>query len=93
LLNTGVVTEMALSSSPITNVWNNVGGFTWSGKDPELASDFSVTNVTHDLEISRLANIMGRDFSTSFKIRSAAIIINETAAKIFGVEKSSRVNL
>jgi len=78
---------MALSSSPITDVWNNVGGFTWSGKDPELASDFSVTNVTHDF--GTLVNwqiIRGRDFSRSFKSDSAAIIINETAAKYLGLK-------
>jgi len=87
LLNTGVVSEMALSSSPITNVWNNVGGFTWDGKDPELASDFSVTNVTYDF--GNLVNwqmIMGRDFSRSFKSDSAAIIINETAANYLGLK-------
>jgi ABC-type antimicrobial peptide transport system permease subunit len=87
LLNTGVVSEMALSSSPITNVWNNVGGFTWSGKDPELASDFSVTNITYDF--GNLVNwqiIDGRDFSRSFKSDSAAIIINETAARYLGLK-------
>jgi len=87
LLNTGVVSAMALSSSPITDVWNNVGGFTWSGKDPELASDFSMTNVTYDF--GNLVNwqmMMGRDFSRSFKSDSAAIIINETAAKYLGLK-------
>ncbi len=87
LINTGMVSEMALSSSPITDVWNNVGGFTWSGKDLELASDFSVTNVTYDF--GNLVNwqmIMGRDFSRSFKSDSAAIIINETAAKYLGLK-------
>jgi putative ABC transport system permease protein len=87
LLNTGVVSEMALSSSPITSVWNNVGGFTWTGKDPELASDFSVTNVTYDFgSLTSWQMIMGRDFSRSFKSDSAAIIINETAAKYLGLK-------
>ncbi|HLZ17644.1 MAG TPA: FtsX-like permease family protein, partial [Cyclobacteriaceae bacterium] len=82
LLNTGAVSEMAFSSSPITDVWNNVGGFTWSGKDPELASDFSVTNVTRDFgDLVGWQIIAGRDFSRSFKSDSAALIINETAAK------------
>ena len=34
LLATGVVDNMAQSSSPTTDVWSNQIGFTWEGKDP-----------------------------------------------------------
>jgi putative ABC transport system permease protein len=82
LLNTGMISEMALSSSPLTAVWNNVGGYTWVGKDPELSSDFAVTQVTHDF--GKLASwnfLAGRDFSKSFTTDSLGVILNETAAK------------
>ena len=32
LLNTGVVLDVALSSNPVTDVWNNSGGFSWKGQ-------------------------------------------------------------
>jgi putative ABC transport system permease protein len=82
LLNTGMVAEMAMSSSPLTAVWNNVGGFTWVGKDPELESSFAVTTVTHDFgKTVGWQFIAGRDFSKSFATDSLGLILNETAAK------------
>jgi putative ABC transport system permease protein len=82
LLNTGVVAEMAMSSSPLTAIWNNVGGFTWQGKDPELASDFAVTRVTHDFgKLASWQLLAGRDFSKAFPSDSLGVILNETAAK------------
>ena len=82
LLNTGAVAEMAMSSSPLTAIWNMVGGFTWQGKDPNLAADFAISKVTHDF--GKMANwqlLAGRDFSKAFATDSMGIILNETAAK------------
>jgi putative ABC transport system permease protein len=87
LLNTGVVEEMAMSSSPLTAVWNNNGGYSWQGKDPESPADFSATYVDH--EFGKLVGwkfISGRDFSKDLRSDSTAIIINETAAKHLGFE-------
>jgi len=82
LLNTGAVSEMATSTSPLTAVWNDIGGFNWKGKDPELASDFSVTHISHEFGKTVGWNfIAGRDFSRDRKSDSASIVINETAAK------------
>ena len=82
LLNTGAVAEMAMSSSPLTAIWNMVNGFTWQGKDPELASNFAISKVTHDF--GKMANwqlLAGRDFSKAFATDSLGLILNETAAK------------
>ncbi|GAB3919335.1 ABC transporter permease [Larkinella terrae] len=87
LLNTGVVAGVELSSSPLTAVWNNVGGFKWKGKNPELASDFSITEVSYGF--GQLVNwqlIAGRDFSRAFATDSTKMIINETAAKYLGLK-------
>ena len=85
LLNTGMVSSMALSSSPLTAVWNNMGGFSWKGKDPEADSDFGLTFVTHDFgKMVDWQFVDGRDYSKAFATDSNCIVINETAAKYLG---------
>ncbi|WP_337044678.1 FtsX-like permease family protein [Emticicia sp. 17c] len=87
LLNTGMVENMALASSPLTEIWSNSGGYNWKGKDPELASDFAVVNVTHDFgKLIDWKIKEGRDFSRNYATDSSAIIINETAAKYLGLK-------
>ncbi|OIN57521.1 ABC transporter permease [Arsenicibacter rosenii] len=87
LLATGVVTGTAFSSSPLTNVWNNTGGFTWTGKDPKTESDFSVTKVSHDFgSLAGWKFLAGRDFSRTFGTDTAAVILNETAAKYLNLK-------
>lgn len=87
LLNTGMVSEVAFSSSPLTAVWNNIGGFSWKGKDPELESSFASTNVSHDFgKMAGWKFIAGRDYSKAFVTDSAGVIINETAAKYIGLK-------
>src|SRR5690606_41472410 len=44
----GAIVEMAESSSPMTAVWSNSGGFDWAGKDPALQTDFATIWVTHE---------------------------------------------
>jgi ABC-type antimicrobial peptide transport system permease subunit len=88
LLATGAVSDVAFSTSPLTAVWNNWGGFNWAGKDPELASDFSVTTVSHDFgKVAHWTLIDGREFSEDHASDSAAIIINETAANYLNLKK------
>jgi putative ABC transport system permease protein len=82
LLNTGVVSEMAMSSSPLTAIRNTANGFTWQGKDPELAADFVITKVTHDFgQLASWQLLAGRDFSKAFATDFLGLILNETAAK------------
>jgi ABC-type antimicrobial peptide transport system permease subunit len=87
LLNTGVVSGLALSNSPLTDIWNRSGGFTWQGKDPESPSGFNTIRVTHDFgKMIGWKVIAGRDFSKSYATDSAAVILNETAAKYIGLK-------
>lgn len=84
LLNTGVVEDMELSSSPMTDVWNNSSDFDWVGKQPREYS-FAVTNVSYGFgKMVRWQFIAGRNFSKDFATDSNKIIINETAAKDMG---------
>ncbi len=87
LLNTGAVLEVALSSNPVTNVWNNSGGFNWRGRDPEKDNDFAISNVTHDFgKTVGWQFLAGRDFSRELASDSAGLVINETAAKYMGLK-------
>ena len=87
LLQSGAVTNVAVSSSPITDVWENNSGFDWKGKAPNLEDNFATFRVTHDY--SKIVGWQfkdGRDFSKQFSTDSSAIIINETAVKYMGLK-------
>lgn len=88
LKDTGVVEEMAQSSSPLIGVYSNGGGgINWTGKDPEMRPDFGILRITHDYgETVGWQFLEGRDFSREFASDSAAVIINETAQKYMGLE-------
>ncbi|MFC6103484.1 ABC transporter permease [Olivibacter domesticus] len=83
----GVIEELSESSSPLTGVWSNSGGFDWEGKDPDLSTDFATIWVTHEFGKTVDWRIKeGRDFSRSFATDSAAIVINEAAVKFMGIK-------
>lgn len=84
LLSTGMVEGMELSSSPMTQIWNNSSDFDWIGKQPREYS-FAVTNVSYGFgKMVRWQFIAGRDFSKALATDTTKIIINETAAKDMG---------
>lgn len=85
LLKTGSVENVAESSSPSTGVWSNKIGFDWEGKNPSTNPVFGTIAVTHDFGKTIGWHINnGRDFSRSFKTDSLGMVINQTAAKVFG---------
>jgi len=82
LLATGVVDNMAESSSPTTNVWSNQIGFNWQGKDPNSLPSFGTIAVTEDFGKTIGWQIKeGRDFSKDFATDSLAMVLNESAVK------------
>ena len=86
LIETGVVDNMAESSSPSTGVWSNQVGFSWEGKDPTSEPLFGTIGVTHDFGATIGWKIReGRDFSREFA-DSSALIINEAAARVIGLK-------
>ncbi|MCJ8211661.1 ABC transporter permease [Mucilaginibacter sp. RS28] len=85
LLKTGAVENMAQSSSPSTDVWSNQIGFNWRGKDQTTNPIFGTIAVSHDYGKTigwKIGN--GRDFSRDFATDTAALLINEAAAKYIG---------
>lgn len=87
LLATGVVKDMAYSSSGTTelNAINN--GYTWKGMLPGTQGNFGSVNVTHDYgKTINWQIIAGRDFSRAFATDSTAMILNEAAVKFMGLK-------
>ncbi len=87
LKNTGAVTEIAESSSPLTEVWNSNGGFEWEGKDPNSITNMVTFFVSHDYGRTVGWDMAeGRDFSRDFGSDSTAYILNRAAADYMGLE-------
>ncbi|HEY4194453.1 MAG TPA: FtsX-like permease family protein, partial [Mucilaginibacter sp.] len=87
LLKSGVVTEVAESSSSTTGVNNDRGDVNWQGKDPAQSSSFGWIGVSQ--EYGKTVGWQfrdGRDFSEKFISDSLAIVLNETAVKFMGLK-------
>jgi putative ABC transport system permease protein len=87
LLKTGVIEDMAQSSSPVTDIWSNQIGFDWKGKDPNTTPLFGIVAATHDYGKTMGWIIKeGRDFSRSFPTDTGAIILNESGVALTGLK-------
>ncbi|GAB3905281.1 ABC transporter permease [Larkinella knui] len=87
LKRAGAIQELAESSSPLTGVWSNNGGFHWPGKDPNLDTDFATIWVTHDFGKTVGWQFKdGRDFSRDFTSDSSSVVLNEAAVKFMGIK-------
>jgi putative ABC transport system permease protein len=87
LKNTGAVTEIAESESPVTGVSSQNGGFTWKGKDPDIEENFGTLTVTPEYgKTIGWKFVDGRDFSREFITDSSGFVINEAAAKYMGLQ-------
>jgi putative ABC transport system permease protein len=83
----GSIEEMAESSSPLTAVWSNNGGFSWPEKDPKVDADFATFWVSH--EYGKTVGWQfkeGRGFSRDFATDSSAVVINEASVKFMGIK-------
>lgn len=87
LSQTGMVTEVSESSSPVDEVWSNDASFSWPGKDPDQLGDFGTVGVTHEYGKTvgwRFAQ--GRDFSREFSTDSLGIVLNASATRFMGIK-------
>lgn len=87
LLQSGAVSEVAESDSPVTGVmWDNQG-ISWKGKDPDLQDDFGTVPVTPEFGKTIGWKIKeGRDLSRDSPSDSSAVIPNEAAVKFTGLK-------
>jgi ABC-type antimicrobial peptide transport system permease subunit len=87
LIATGVVDNVAQSSSPTTGVWSNQIGYSWQGKDPNSLPSFGTIAVTEDFGKTIGWQVKdGRDFSKDFATDSLAMVLNESAVKLVGMK-------
>ena len=87
LIKSGAVSEVAESSSPMTEIHNNRSDVNWSGKDPGLAVDFANIRVTTEYgQTVGWQFKAGRDFSTKFLTDSSKVVLNEAAVKYMGLK-------
>jgi hypothetical protein len=87
LLQTGVVTDAAVSSSPTTQVSESYTGFSWPGKDPSFQDDIATVSVSYEFGSTIGWQIAeGRDFSRQFATDSAGIVINEATVAYMGLK-------
>src|ERR1700744_80934 len=87
LKNTGAVTEVAESESPVTGISSNNGGFTWKGKQLGVEEKFGTLTVT--AEYGKTIGWQfkdGRDFFKGSAADSSGFVINEAAAKYMGMK-------
>ncbi|MES2797433.1 MAG: FtsX-like permease family protein [Bacteroidota bacterium] len=87
LLRTGAVSEVAESSSLLTNVGSNDTGFEWEGKDPKLDIGMGTLRVSYEYgKTIGWQFLNGRDFSRNYPNDSSGFVINNSAAKILGFQ-------
>ncbi|CAN5628903.1 ABC transporter permease [soil metagenome] len=89
LLSTGVVADMAESSSPTTDVNSNSNGYNWEGKEPGSLPLFGTIAVTQSYGSTIGWSVAeGRDFSKEFGADSLGMVVNESAAKVISPKGS-----
>lgn len=86
LMRSGAVIDVAQSSSPATDVENDMLGYTWKGRDPNSTPIIGTLFVGYDFGKTIGWQVKeGRDFSRDYPADSGAFIINETAARYMGL--------
>lgn len=92
LLKTGAVVNMAISSTPTTDMNSSNDGFEWEGKDPNFKENFGTIAVSHDFgKTVGWKFIEGRDLSREFAMDSSAMVLNEKAVKYMGLKHPSEI--
>jgi putative ABC transport system permease protein len=88
LLQTGAITDMAESNTPVTEVDHFNNGFSWQGSDPQVSAKFNTVSGTAEFgHTVGFQFLSGRDFSRAMGTDSNAIILNEAAAKYTGLKQ------
>lgn len=86
LVRTGVVKSVCKSNSPITSIFSN-NEVKWEGM-PDQRVGFSTVATEYDYtETMGIKMIEGRDFSRDFKSDSMAVIINQAAVDLMGMNE------
>lgn len=86
-INSGGAISMTTMSSPTTQIFSNMSGYTWEGKPEGFQEDFAYTAVHYDfVKTLGLKLIDGRGFSRDFASDSTGVILNKTAVDYMQIE-------
>ena len=83
MLQTGVVTSVTKSSSPVTDIWGNQRIDDWAGKLPGESLGLSTIGVSDAdyFKTMGMQIISGRNFTGSLGADSLTVLLNEAAVK------------
>lgn len=86
LLASGAITDIARSGSPITEVWSTDETYKWEGMNPGNRQFFIKMYTDRNfVKTMGMTLVAGRDIDiTKHPTDSTAMVINETAASVFG---------
>lgn len=86
-INSGGAISMTTMSSPTTNIFSNMSGYTWDGKPEGFQEDFAFIAVHYDfVETLGLQLLEGRGFSREFSTDSTGVILNKTAVEYMNIQ-------
>jgi ABC-type antimicrobial peptide transport system permease subunit len=87
LRRTGMVADVARSTSPVTEIPSTVTDLEWKGKDPRTKPEIGAVATTYDYGSTMGWHIVqGRDFSRNFATDTDAVILNRSAVKLMGFQ-------
>lgn len=86
LMQSGMVTSMARTGSPITEIWTREDNYHWAGKDPNERTFFIKFFTDGQFTKTMGLNIIaGRDIDVEkYPTDSTAVLLNESAVKRMG---------
>ncbi len=79
----GIQSVSYMSELP-TGIGSSTGGVQWSGKDPNVNIQFTMTSVGYDFIKTLKIKVKGREFSKEFGTDSTNYLINQTAVRRIG---------
>ncbi|MEQ9425765.1 MAG: FtsX-like permease family protein [Cyclobacteriaceae bacterium] len=86
LIRTKAISNMALSSSPLTRVNSTNSGLKWSEDETDINKEFATIRVSTDYGKTINWEVLeGREFSKDFATDNRSLIFNETAIKYMGL--------
>lgn len=88
LMQTGVIENVALSSSPITAIYSHSSLDSWPGKDANDEAINTATIYTSDnyFKTVDMKLLAGRDFSSNVQLDSDNVIVNEASVHRMGLK-------
>ena len=86
LINTGAASDVAWSTTPVTESWNAQGNFDWAGRDKTGTQNFATVGISKEYgKTIGWQFLDGRDYRTGTGGADGfAFVINESAAKLMG---------